>query len=936
MMKAPLLINPLTVFLVVLMPQLGLAIYGYRIYALLYSQLATEGHQSWTALAAWYAGSLLLTCVISTATLVAKRMKWLLALLGMTTNIALLYFILGHATDLIPPSIAPWMLDERGSFLTTLSCVMPTVLYYLFVVMFELTPPGSQKAWKSFLVTLAIPICCYLIMTLRSSQIDNLPSGGYWSHLYIIACITILILFIFSLFRWLIILSRRPAPIRNIIIRLFFGLIFPLVGLWVNEYAPFIGASSNTGGIFGDFSDPIFPILATLNGVALILPRNTRFFPALWHRAILSFTLPFSLYFLFIFLPYMPIALLGVFFYGAGLLILAPTVNAYLHVTALRELWSGDATKVHSWGISLASFLIIPLLVIGSYSLDRVTLTTALSELRSPDYRTLERRSINTLRLTRILKRIEEIKKERRGDETLEQPFLSELYRFIVLDNLTLSQTTLRELRAIFEIEQSQLQDAQLPELSHDASLSQLSAQTTYSERAGALESTVTVITSTQRSDVDEFRSDFSLPPGAWISDYTLTIENEEVHGQIIEKKVALWVFNQIRGYRRDPGVLSYIGPNTLRLQVFPVSSNTPRTTRFTILHREPFELHMHGKTVLLDYAQETKRLVQDDTIKRAAHAVYLPSALKQKLPKIKRTPYYYFIINCKSSASYPTSEIEKLLSAFDVTFANNEFYEGTRSFRQISGEEAIEAPSPSCPHDGAYDLDFALKVMALRSAQSKSALYPIPVVVTPSLQGVKLPHSFEPFLELVPELKSVIIISAEGTSVRDIQNPINQSALSIKDLHTPSEVLAFPNAQAPERFISSQAAPSLFFDFNASPISEAHSTQWREGLALRSSWYSSIFDPRSFSQEDWRALINKSVTTRILSPVVSYLVVENDAQREAIRRLQERRLAGDKNLDVGELRRMDEPAWLFILLILGMERVITLRGKSAGGSVAR
>ena len=56
---------------------------------------------------------------------------------------------------------------------------------------------------------------------------------------------------------------------------------------------------------------------------------------------------------------------------------------------------------------------------------------------------------------------------------------------------------------------------------------------------------------------------------------------------------------------------------------------------------------------------------------------------------------------------------------------------------------------------------------------------------------------------------------------------------------------------------------------------------------------------------------------SKIMTPVTSYLVVENEAQKAMLKKKQEQALSGNKSLDLGEdTQRMSEPG-LWILIIL-------------------
>ena len=68
-----------------------------------------------------------------------------------------------------------------------------------------------------------------------------------------------------------------------------------------------------------------------------------------------------------------------------------------------------------------------------------------------------------------------------------------------------------------------------------------------------------------------------------------------------------------------------------------------------------------------------------------------------------------------------------------------------------------------------------------------------------------------------------------------------------------------------------------------------------------------------------WLSMVRASFKTQIMSPVTSFIVVENEAQKAALKRKQEQLLNGDPALDPGkDVTRMSEPTFWLLFLILG------------------
>ena len=56
------------------------------------------------------------------------------------------------------------------------------------------------------------------------------------------------------------------------------------------------------------------------------------------------------------------------------------------------------------------------------------------------------------------------------------------------------------------------------------------------------------------------------------------------------------------------------------------------------------------------------------------------------------------------------------------------------------------------------------------------------------------------------------------------------------------------------------------------------------------------------------------------MTPVTSYLVVENEAQKAILKKKQEQVLSSNKSLDLGEdTQRMSEPSFILLTVLLGL-----------------
>jgi hypothetical protein len=63
----------------------------------------------------------------------------------------------------------------------------------------------------------------------------------------------------------------------------------------------------------------------------------------------------------------------------------------------------------------------------------------------------------------------------------------------------------------------------------------------------------------------------FPLPEQAHISKFVMFENDKPLTGELLTKEQAVKVYEEIVRKKRDPGLLEYVGRNTIRARVFPV-----------------------------------------------------------------------------------------------------------------------------------------------------------------------------------------------------------------------------------------------------------------------------------------------------------------------------------------------------------------------------
>ena len=73
----------------------------------------------------------------------------------------------------------------------------------------------------------------------------------------------------------------------------------------------------------------------------------------------------------------------------------------------------------------------------------------------------------------------------------------------------------------------------------------------------------------------------FPVPKGASVQKFTMWVNGEEVHGELVEAKKARKIYEDIVRRTQDPGLLEYIDHNLLKVRVFPVPANGEQKLSF-------------------------------------------------------------------------------------------------------------------------------------------------------------------------------------------------------------------------------------------------------------------------------------------------------------------------------------------------------------------
>lgn len=855
--------------------------------------------------------------------LIVKRFEvsYIYAFAALFIHISFIYWYGYHSGEFISFEIPRWMLNSDLEIYPA-TFMMPTLVYSLFILVVHYTPKAKEiKALRSFLLAIIIPIAWYLFVTAGLPLWSRL-TGDFGIHIGLVFIISGTVLFLFFVIRGVYIITvkkERNWTKYQLLWKIPISLLLPLAGLMLNNGNQF-NYFSRDSGVFGDFSNHWFYILTVLNAIFICLPElnNKTYRLVLYIGRSIFFS--FTLYFFFVFLPFLPLSVVAIIAVGVGFLMLSPLILFVLHVNELSKDFKYLKSYFNfKWLIvlSVACVLILPTIITVGYLQDKQTLENALGYIYSPDYS--QKYDIDQNSLSTTLKAIKG-NKERNNTfiGSNKKPYLSTYYNWLVLDNLTLSESKINMLERVFFNAPKQEFWQNESRRNEKIAITKVDVQSHYDEKDKSWKSNIEFeITNQSEVPMSEYVTTFELPDGAWISDYYLYIEGRKEQGILAEKKSALWVYSNIVNVNRDPGILYYLNGNKIEFHVFPFSANETRKTGFEIVHKNPFDFSVDEQKIELAKHQNTSTGFENDDI------AYITAEQKQQLKAINRKPYFHFIwdssntldIDKKFNAlSLLKSKYPQLVANAKITFANT--YITTQSL-QSPWQDSLK----NAAYQGSFFLDRAIQSILYNHYKERNNTYPIMVVVTDNLINSIKTNDLSNWKFAQPEGDAFYVLGSNGMldahTLDSIQKPIRKE-IDI-DL-APISVLEYAyNGRT--SFLANNHRDEIVLKNDDIRIKESDmvSKSWNSDLLLHAKWMSGIVHPQS-AEKDWLSVIKGSFASQFLTHSTSYIALENEAQKAILKKKQEQVLAGNKSFDLqDDIRAMSEPNIIIGLILLAV-----------------
>jgi hypothetical protein len=939
------ILKPYWLLIGVSLPQLLIFVIMGRIFHVIDSQLTEESIRLWAV----FGGLLGLFYISFTAygvirLISRKEVHLKTGIVLFLTYIPYLYLFSVFNDKIIPASIPNWMLFGISSDMMVVTLIMPTMVVAMLICVFWLTPFKFGILFnKKTIPVLAIPAFWFLLFT-SLVPLLHVSTTSVFDHFTLMSFVIGTVAFLFIIVKLIYhILGKKPEIWKKVAIPII--TLGPLFGLSLN----------NQTNVFGDFSNIYFYLLAIFTGVLLIIPSyGSKYLRGLLY-ILKSIAFTFTSYFFIIFLPYLPFSLLGVLLCGLGILLLVPVAQAFVHV---RSLWDDykflqqHYKRTALLAVFICGALVIPVLITISFNNDKGQIDKALKFIYQQNLSNKNEIKLDTIALSRSLEFLRKNKSSGDRNEfftpNYKIPLISAYYNWLVLENLTLSEEKIKAVEKIFlGIKHQNNSRSTISQSSADqpqtVTIDRHSVETVFDSKNSCYRSWIHFELKNSIDFNAQFRRVFDLREDSFITNYYLYVNDKKKFGMIADKRASNWIYDQIVTIRRDPGILSYINDNTIEFKVFPFNVNETRKTGFEIIHKSPLELNMgelkikvgndsyKGTEIGAKGLTGTKRI--DDSITLVSYES------KKDLLKVTRSPFYHFVIDRSVDSKESGQELVKCAENYieknKLNYKDISISALNYNLKRLSAEGDWKTEYNKIPAEGGLYFDNALKSIYFENYKANSHKYPAVIFVTDDAGKAALFSSYDALKYLLPDVECFYSLKPDGSlSSHSLYKKTISSGISDSSI-IPNTVLPWPSVTDIKAYLSDDTSTSIVLnksDYELD-VDKVSSSSLDTGFMLKAASVSMFLHPEKTSGKTL-GIVKTSIKTGVMSPLTSYIVLENEAQEKVLLDKQKKILSTKKPLDVGEPSQMSEPSMMVMVLIIAVFVLVVRHMKRSQRSV--
>ena len=527
-----------------------------------------------------------------------KNINFLKALCGTVLAVSGIIYLAIYYKFIIPEissSIANIYTENHFLYFVS-ACTAPAVIYPLLIL--SLRKIESAGIRETLLFSLggltAAPLTAALFYGIRTFLAPGYGTDNL-INLSFIAIITAGIIMttavFFRLSAMIIIKTERFRRIRNLIIRVFFFLLFPFAGLALNAIIPFPA----------DFQKPEIYLLTLLNSALLLTPVPDNFRLRLGIFCARTAVFPFIVFMFIVFAPFLPFSFPGVMAAGVGFIVMSPAVLMFFHLNKMKNdftFFSGFYGIKKSATAIFALIILLPLLYASGSGISAMALRSAYRYVLPENPAFAEKPPLPGYFLKKgmitawslkcgsvlpVIGRFDALffpmlPDPKTSDKIcrvfFDMPANSFLWKHMPKTNI-FSIFSGNSFYSGFNFTSSQQNDSISVSEAEIISVDIISSE----QIKDAVKTSVKITMknpSNEKSNA-EMRAGIKMPEGIFISGFKLKIADVFENGQIYEKNSAIKVFNQIVSRGKDPAIVYYTSDTSLCLRVFPFDKEEKR-----------------------------------------------------------------------------------------------------------------------------------------------------------------------------------------------------------------------------------------------------------------------------------------------------------------------------------------------------------------------
>jgi hypothetical protein len=769
-LKKKVFASPFWLIWLLVLPQSILYFINFRIFILIKSYLEPKDMTAWVIAAIVFLLFIIGFTIYAVIRIIQKKEShFIIVPLILILYITFYYVYFYNYQLFFPFRIPAWLLPSSDVFIYNAIFALPILGYSILFAVEHFTDIERCKIWPNILISVLIPALWYLIVVVLERFLFHLK-GEIFTHLGVSFFIISIISFFFFLVRFFYILVAKKNEFLmkySFIWKIIFALVFPVAGLILNSgiAGNHIFKQYDAVNFFGNFENISFLIIALANGILLSLPEFKNKILKLFLFYLKCLTYSFTLYFFIIFIPFYPFSIFAIFALGLGFLLISPLLLMLVHTFDLKNNFIILKNEFGKKKVipAFVLCLVFPLLILINFNIEKLNFDMALKyTFQSSPSETKVNFSLSMLKNS-----IENIKNEKnisRFSITNGTPLITPLYKQIVFENLTLSTEKIRNLEIMYfgSSEYNLSKESNLPG-SKNVVIKDIKVNSTYNEKEKLYHSTVDLELQNGNINNQEYLTYFNLPDGAFITDYYLYAGDVKKKGLLAEKKSVLWIYNEIKNERRDPGILYYTGRNTLSLKVYPFFAYEKRLSGFEITHLAPFSFKIDGRQVFLG----DKKVINEPIFSSDKKTVYIPENVKEKLQVVERKKFYYFIVDCSLAAGKSlqnnVNKIEQFITLNPEAVSNSIVYAVNFEIKEIPLIGNWKNELGKIKYQGGFALDRAVKNILFKEFKNQTEKHPVIITVGDKMSAAIYNNDFKFYSFMIPENKNYFELLPDG-----------------------------------------------------------------------------------------------------------------------------------------------------------------------------